>query len=315
MAGLACAEGLQGNGHNVLVMDKGRGPGGRMSTRRLDTAAGPATFDHGAQYFTVRDPGFGTRVAAWVAEGVVAPWLAAGSDAFVGVPAMNAPIRQMATAVPVQWGVEVKTLSPHKEGWQLVAQSGEEVEADAVVVALPAEQAAQLVGDSAPDFTTAARSTPSAPCWTLMLAFDRPLPTPMNCQRVGKDDALRWVGRNGSKPGRTGPEAWVLQAGAEWSKQNLEADAAWVTRELSAAFEALLDLTVPVPTASSAHRWRYARSGANGSGALWDNDRHLGICGDWLIGPRVEAAWMSGTMLAKQIPSLSSVTATRVYRL
>lgn len=58
MAGLACAEGLAGLGHEVVLFDKGRGPGGRMSTRRLPTSAGEAHFDYGAQYFTVRDKNF-----------------------------------------------------------------------------------------------------------------------------------------------------------------------------------------------------------------------------------------------------------------
>lgn len=35
MAGLACAEKLEKCGHMVFVLDKGRGPGGRMSTDRL----------------------------------------------------------------------------------------------------------------------------------------------------------------------------------------------------------------------------------------------------------------------------------------
>lgn len=91
MAGLACAERLAGRGHVLTLLDKGRGPGGRMSTRRVATEAGEANFDHGAQYFTVRDPGFRTRVDAWVATGCVAPWVAAGAEAFVGVPGMNAP--------------------------------------------------------------------------------------------------------------------------------------------------------------------------------------------------------------------------------
>jgi predicted NAD/FAD-dependent oxidoreductase len=34
MAGLSCAEGLANHGHDVVLLDKGRGPGGRMSTRR-----------------------------------------------------------------------------------------------------------------------------------------------------------------------------------------------------------------------------------------------------------------------------------------
>ena len=93
----------------------------------------------------------------------------------------------------------------------------------------------------------------------------------------------------------------ALQAGPDWSRQHLEADADWIAGALSAAFSARLEITIPPPIASSAHRWRYARSGAAGSGAIWDADRRLGLCGDWLIGPRVEAAWMSGTMLAEQI--------------
>lgn len=93
MAGLACAEELTSLGHEVRLFDKGREPGGRMSTRRIPTSAGEANFDHGAQYFTVRDDAFQQKVAAWISEGAAAPWPPAGSDAYVGVPAMNAPVR------------------------------------------------------------------------------------------------------------------------------------------------------------------------------------------------------------------------------
>jgi predicted NAD/FAD-dependent oxidoreductase len=58
MAGLACAEGLASEGHEGVLLDKGHGPHGRMSTRRMQTSAGEAHFDYGAQYFTVRDEAF-----------------------------------------------------------------------------------------------------------------------------------------------------------------------------------------------------------------------------------------------------------------
>ena len=301
MAGLACAERLAGRGHVLTLLDKSRGPGGRMSTRRVSTDVGEATFDHGAQYFTVRDRGFRTRVDDMIAAGSVAPWAAAGADAFVGVPGMNAPIRQMAEPFAVQWGAKVTALSPLAGGWRLATQTGLSVEVDAVVVALPAEQAAELLGPARPDLAALARATPSEPCWTVMLAFERTLPTSVNCLRGTAADALAWAARNGSKPGRTGPEAWVLQASPAWSRQHLEADADWVAGELSSAFAARLKKTLPRPIVCSAHRWRYARSGVEGSGAVWDADGRLGLCGDWLIGARVEAAWMSGTMLAELI--------------
>jgi len=42
MSGLACADALLEVGHEVSLFDKGRGPGGRMSTRRIMTGLGEA---------------------------------------------------------------------------------------------------------------------------------------------------------------------------------------------------------------------------------------------------------------------------------
>ena len=36
-----------------------------------------------------------------------------------------------------------------------------------------------------------------------------------------------------------------------------------------------------------------------GHGALWNERIGLGVCGDWLLGPRVECAWLSGQQLAR----------------
>ncbi|MFM8940069.1 MAG: FAD-dependent oxidoreductase, partial [Phenylobacterium sp.] len=52
LSGLACARSLHREGRKVQLFDKARGPGGRMSTRRVETPLGTIGFDHGAQYFT-----------------------------------------------------------------------------------------------------------------------------------------------------------------------------------------------------------------------------------------------------------------------
>ena len=54
MAGLIAAAELQRAGRRVLVLDKGRGVGGRLASRRI----GEASFDHGAQFITARTPRF-----------------------------------------------------------------------------------------------------------------------------------------------------------------------------------------------------------------------------------------------------------------
>ena len=299
MAGLACAEGLAGQGHEVVLLDKGRGPGGRMSTRRMPTSAGEAYFDHGAQYFTVREQSFRRRVDAWIFDGVAAQWPAAGSEAYVGVPSMNAPVRQMANGQTVHWTTLVKRIDSIDPGWRLFVEQGEAVDVDIAVVAVPADQASTLLASIAPDLASRAIASASEPCWTLMLAFSETIAVARNCWRG--DHEIKWAARNNSKPSRIGPESWVVQAGPDWSARHLEADPAWVATTLKEAFSNLLETELPPCVGTASHRWRYARSGAEGSGALLDRDRGLGICGDWLIGPRVEAAWMSGTMLADRI--------------
>ena len=77
LAGLSCGTRLDQAGHGVALFDKGRGPGGRLSTRRMATPSGDARFDHGAQYFTARDPDFRWQVADWEGAGLAAPWPAA----------------------------------------------------------------------------------------------------------------------------------------------------------------------------------------------------------------------------------------------
>ncbi len=299
MAGLSCAEGLVQRGHEVILLDKGRGPGGRMSTRRLQTSGGEAHFDHGAQYFTVRDQGFQAQVNAWIAQGVVAPWPAVGNDAYVGVPSMNAPVRHMANRHTVHWSALVTKAESVGSGWRLSVESGEVFDVDMAVIATPAEQTAALLEPVVPELASRARAATSEPCWTLMLAFSETVAVAGDCIRG--DDVIGWAARNSAKPGRTGPECWVVQGTANWSRLHLESPADEVAAELEVALSNMLGVALPPSLGSACHRWRFARSAGEGSGAIFDRDLSLGLCGDWLLGPRVEAAWVSGTSLAEEV--------------
>jgi len=295
MAGLSCAQALRRQGHRPVLFDKGHGPGGRMSTRRADTPLGEAAFDHGAQYLTARDPAFVEQVERWAQTGHVARWSPAGDDAWVGTPAMNAPIRAMADDCDVRWNTAVDSLSYDGDWW-----IGDE-RCDAAIVAVPAEQVAPLIGVHDAAMAEAARSAVSDPCWTVMAAFDDRVP--IDCDRLTDFGIIGSAVRNSAKPERTEPEAWVLQASADWSHEHLEDEPTAVERALLAAFAERVTTGLPGIIATSVHRWRYAKAGALGQGAFWNADIRLGACGDWLLGPRIEAAWLSGQRLAELIAS------------
>jgi hypothetical protein len=268
-----------------------------MSTRRVETPLGTVSFDHGAQYFTARGDGFRAEVARWAAEGLAAPWPAAGPEAWVGVPSMNTPVKALAEGPSIAWSTTVEALSRDGDAWRLKTPEGVSGPFDSVVLALPAEQAAALLAGWDADLAARAAASQTAPCWTVMAAFGERLP--VAADTLGEDGVLGWAARNSAKPGRGGPEAWVLQAGPDWSRHHLEDTAEAVGQALLAAFAKRISAPLPEPVALQAHRWRYARSSAGSDLALWSDAARLGCCGDWLAGPRVECAWDSGQALAR----------------
>ncbi len=299
MAGLSCAEQLVSAGHRVSLYDKARGPGGRMSTRRIETESGETSFDHGAQYFTARDPDFCARVEDWSERAIVAPWRLAGEDAWVGTPGMNSVIRDMVSRQDVHFGWQVTGIRRDDEKWW-IARAGEAVGPfDGVILAIPPEQALPLL--SLHDFAMAREvmASRSQPCWTGMFAFRDRLPTDRSIIRDA--GALAWAARNNEKPGRSGPESWVVQADPAWSTTHLEADPVDIANRMLAALSSALDMDLPDPFLRAAHRWRFARATGLGKDSLWNPAIRIGACGDWLLGPRVEYAWLSGVSLARRI--------------
>jgi len=310
LAGLSCARQLQTAGYMVTVYDKGAQPGGRMSTRRGEGWQ----CDHGAQYFTARDPAFSEEVARWERAGVVALWeprlavLGGKSPAleqrstarFVGLPRMSAPAAWLAAGLVVKHRVTIHDMRHDDTGWRLQSQEhGLHPEHyDAVLFAVPPSQAAALLEPLLPLTAQQAASVVMRPCWTLMLRLAERHDPGYDAAFVN-EGPLRWIARDSSKPGREGGEVWVAQASAEWSAAHIETADDDVTSLLLDTFR---QLGGPAPGAVTLHRWRYAKAAAaSRQRAVWLPAVQVGLCGDWLQGGRVEDAWLSGRALAMNV--------------
>ncbi len=299
IAGLSCADILASKGWQVTLFDKGRKAGGRMASRRLQTAHGEASFDFGAQYFTVRDRGFAAEVARWAEAGLAVRWPEAREDAWIGVPAMNVVVREMAARHDVRFSHHVSGLAREGNHWRLLGEGMPAEHFDAAVLALPAEQAAPILTLHDFELARTALFARSQPCWTGMFAFDEPLRHDEHILR--NHGILAWAARDSAKPGRAGPESWVVQATPQWSTVHLERSPEEVAPHLLAALHEATGGHAPAPLAQSIHRWRYALSAGTGLGSLWNAKQQIGACGDWLLGPRVECAWVSGRMLGERM--------------
>ncbi|MDP1570161.1 MAG: FAD-dependent oxidoreductase [Vicinamibacterales bacterium] len=315
VAGLTAARRLAAAGHAPLLLDKGRAPGGRVSTRRILSASDLLQFDHGAQYFTARDPGFAAAVSAWSDAGVVRPWAGrfasfdsegreAVNDAvtrWVGVPGMSAIGRHLAGGLDVRTGARVTRLAREDAGWTATLEDGATMDGfDRVIVAVPAPQAVPLL-DAAPALAAGAARVPMHPCWAVLVAFDAPVPVRFDAAFV-LHSPLGWVAHDGMKPKRGRADTWVLHASASWSTAHRDDPADAVGPFLLNAFADLVPGTLPLPIHLSVHRWRYAAAELPAvTGPLVDRTLGLAVCGDWCLGNRIEAAYLSGARAAEAV--------------
>lgn len=334
IAGMACARTLAQAGHTVTVFEKSRGAGGRMSTKSTEFG----DFDHGAQYFTVRDARFEKALAInpqgvrrWSANTVrildeagrvVASSLPPKEAHWVATPGMNALVRQWAKPLQDQGHVHFETqvtriqtdvLSPKR--WQLQTEGPGALTSvhsgfDAVLMAVPSVQAhalllsSQITKPSAGDMLGEIAKVSVAPCWTLMLAFPQAAQPalahlgPQWNAARSTHHRIAWLARESSKPGRGAIERWTVQASPDWSQRHLEDDAERVKAKLLKAFTEVTGIRAQPPYAE-VHRWRYAQTTEPlGKSHLWDAKLGIGACGDWCLGHRVEDGFVSGLELA-----------------
>ena len=291
MAGLACAQALRG--HDVALFDKGRRPGGRLATRRVDGLM----FDHGAQYATARGPAFQAFIDR--AGDLIAPWdPAAKHPRWVGIPGMSAFARaaEQGGIGSLHLQCQIRAITREGPAWHLHHDGGSAGPFDRIVLALPAPQAALLLAALGQALAAPVAAIAMQPCWCLMLAFETRQPGPDT--RTLEGGALAWIARDSSRPGRDPlPDCWIAHATPDWSQAHLEDPPDQGDSALRAAFTEATEIQA-APHYAAVHRWRFARTASPlGEACLWDASG-LAVSGDWCLGAKVEAAFDSGLAAA-----------------
>jgi len=317
LSGLSCGAQLNTLGFQVQLYDKSRGVSGRVSTRKTEDWSA----DHGAQYFTARDPLFIKELDMWLAAEVAALWSprlkvfnagqwqdsTSNENRYVGTPAMNSLGKYLASKLPVDLNQTIDRITYDQSKWKLHSLEAGDInqQFDWLVLAIPAPQALTLARTADPSIEELANNANMQACWTVMASFAENLNLPFDAAFIN-DEIISWISRNNSKPNRKGLETWTIHATPSWSQESLELNKEDAAKLILACSK---KLGLDCDRANVAiHRWRYA-SGHLSSipGFNLREDLRLGYCGDWLNGGRVEGAWLSGYKLACQIQSIRKI--------
>ena len=308
LAGLSAGRALQQAGHKVLILDKGRRVGGRMSTRRAEGFL----FNHGAQFITARSASFRAVCEAAEAAGALANWPLDGrEDALSGTPSMRGLAAFMGQGLQIEQQVEIDRIERTGERIELSLSGQKRYTCRHLLVTCPAPQTARLLATPAPELAAAAAEVVYAPSWTVMAGFSEPLDLPAAPVQTATD-SLGWATYEALRPGADGPAALTLQATAAFSAAHLEDPHEHICNALIAAFNASQNICLPVPAYLAAHRWRYAKveSACRPDDPFCSEQKGavIAVAGDWHpaaakggqrgTGARAEDAFLSGERAA-----------------
>ncbi|MBC8153087.1 MAG: FAD-dependent oxidoreductase [Bacteroidetes bacterium] len=309
LAGLMAARTLAARNVLVTVLDKGRGVGGRLATRRLATGRA----DHGAQYFSAKTPDFQRQVAEWLAAGVAREWPLEAATAgdmpsdhprYIGVDGMNTLAKHLADGLITHTGERVVRLRTEDGGWAAETETGAIYQADAVCCTIPAPQALMLLADSEldPDSlgVSALADIRYQPNITVMAALNAPSRIPAGGVRY-ETGPVAWVADNQQKGISPGPSL-TIQASADFSRTWLDHGYGVlnvVGKELLAELRDWLD---PGSVDSfQVHRWRYSLADVRYPAPLLaaQTPAPLLFGGDGFGMGNVEGAFVSGRAMAQ----------------
>lgn len=316
MAGLMAAHRLQAEGVKVTLLDKGRGVGGRLATRWADSETGAkAYFDHGAQFFTVRDARFQRFVNEWRNGGLVREWSRGfpaalhsanddGHPRYCGMTGMNAIARHLAQGLDVRLNAQVKRLGHDDAVWQAELTTGEKFAANALVLTPPVPQSLTLLDDVLAQWPAATREALAEiaydPCFAVLATLAGPsgLPAPgaLQLQR----EPIAWIADNHRKGISPDVHTLTIHAGPEFTRTH------WDTPYDEVA-QLLLDAArewTPTPVQRwQVHRWRYSQPQRlyPEPCLLMTAPLPVALAGDGFGAARVEGAALSGLAAAESL--------------
>lgn len=329
ISGLTAGRYLAKQGHEVTIIEKSKGYGGRMATRYAGNDQS-SKMDHGLSHFTPESTHFQQFTAELMEEGLVKRWgdsiaLYDGEKfysknpnnpnvaSFTAVNGMNSIGKYLSRWVDVKTETKAGGLTyigshrRKKRSWMINLTGGSTFEADAVIIATPASQAYGVLQTATDEINTLKiireiDEVHYTPCYSLMAGYgDRKLPSWDGV--VCKNSAFEFISNEATKKSFDQECSIVAQATPQFTRFLRGKDDDIVKREMLDNLATIIGGWASAPQWYQLHYWRYSRAMKVLNHPYMElefDDAPLALIGDYFRGNTADDAYCSGLNLAKK---------------
>mgnify|MGYP005728710599 FL=1 len=296
----------------VNLYDKGRGPGGRASFKRVKGQIG---FDHGTQYFSPKTIEFKKFTNRLIKIKILKKW--SGNHIFlnskkkenkkhikiIGKKGNNDICKFLLKKVKCFYQSEVKKIYYKNKLWFLLFTDGKIRTYKGVILTCPFPQLKKL-SEKFINNTFIKKKLKMDSNITVMIEIKKNKKSPSSF--LFDDPVLGWAGNeNTKKRFRSKYDLWTLQSTFKWANKNIDKNKKNLKKNSKILIDKFFKLTKIKKTKviySINHGWKYSsNSKPLKIRSYWDTKKKLGVCADWFIGPRLESGWISAHDLFKKI--------------
>jgi len=296
----------------VNLYDKGRGPGGRASFKRVKGQIG---FDHGTQYFSPKTIEFKKFANRLIKIKILKKW--SGNHIFlnskkkenkkhikiIGKKGNNDICKFLLKKVKCFYQSEVKKIYYKNKLWFLLFTDGKIRTYKRVILTCPFPQLKKLSEKFIND-TFIKRKLKMDANITVMIAIKKNKKSPSSF--LFDDPVLGWAGNeNTKKRFKSKYDLWTLQSTFKWANKNIDKNKKNLKKNSKILIDKFFKLTKIKKTKviySINHGWKYSsNSKPLKIRSYWDPQKKIGVCADWFIGPRLESGWISAHDLFRKI--------------
>ena len=293
IAGISSSLKLKSYGINSIIVDKGNFIGGRISTRQVNNETS-SYFFHGAQFFTAKTHNFKEIIQTGIREKYIKEFGNFNPKRFRGNKTMRDFLLNLSKELHIQQKVKITEIKPDDNRINVLDNKIKRwISYDGVISTLPAPQNYDLLNQFPPLQKTLKTGSYHA-CIALMFTFDEiPCDLKTHYDFYKKPGILSWMASGSNL------NVWTAHTNEEFSDLNYNEDKDFLKEKIMSYIKQFFFRSKI--KFHSLHIWKYAKVANKCFGPQIDPKYPVAIAGDFLEGPNVEAAFISGNKAADLI--------------